>query len=387
MRFAFWIALLALILLLGGVLSLMMQADAGVIMVAWNGWMIETTFWTGIGTLLSFGLALWIVITLMRRFGPQRLLAAYRRRRGQTLARKETAAAINHWLSGNSGAALESLQKVVSAGGSERLPRAVALAVDLLGSDWPERYHQFNTDDPELSLFANALKAERLWQLNQPRQFVELLQADKGLKRLAMFRERYWQSMLDSGNSAELLVEVNEAPNIKPERRQHWIDLAVKKALPTMTATPQEGSKLLKSLSRPQRSTIAIQQAEIRYLIDTAQHDQAFKLARQFLAVPANEHHAEILLDIQIENRVKLEFLEARALAEPTPVLCRVAGILSWRQQLWGKAQEWLEKGWQQQDARCGQLLSELLEERGMKEETQRLQKQLLLKMINETSQ
>ncbi|MDO7640725.1 MAG: hypothetical protein MUQ76_02120, partial [Reinekea forsetii] len=133
-----WVVVLAILLLLGGALAQMMIADAGVIMVAWHGWLIETTFWSGLALIISLLIALLGLVALWRKLGPTRMLSRYRLRRDQKAAKKETAIAITSWLDGDDDRALTALQRVANAGGSDRLPQAIALAIGLTQGEWPE---------------------------------------------------------------------------------------------------------------------------------------------------------------------------------------------------------------------------------------------------------
>jgi len=73
-RLILWTLLFALLLIFGGVLAQLMQQDAGVMMITWNGWMLETTFWSGIAMLIMGGLMLMFVIVVWRKIAPTNLL-------------------------------------------------------------------------------------------------------------------------------------------------------------------------------------------------------------------------------------------------------------------------------------------------------------------------
>ena len=133
-RLMVWIIGLAIVLLMGGVLAQLMLKDAGVIMLTWNGWMVETTFWTGTGIILSTVVVLLLLSAVFRKMAPTRWMSNYRNRRDQKVAKKETLVAIESWLKGSDDRSLVALQKVIAAGGSDRLPAAISLAIGMSAS-------------------------------------------------------------------------------------------------------------------------------------------------------------------------------------------------------------------------------------------------------------
>lgn len=376
-RLMLWSVFLAVILILGGLFAQLMIIDSGVMMLTWNGWMVETTFWTGIGILITLFI-LWVVtVSLIRRFGPARLITSYRNRRDQKAAKKQTLVAIQYWLKGQDANALEALQRVIKAGGSGRLPAAVSLAVGMDQSDWMERYGTFITDDPELKLFADALQAERFWQLGKADDFIDLMLSQFDLRQIPWLRDRLWQSLMEQGNAAKLVPMVNEAANISPELRQQWLERAAIAALDQAQGKPDIGHQVLKPLSKAQKNLPAIVAAEAEYLVSINQHETAFKRVKQLLVRDNNFERADLLLPIKVDNLQKLNFLESHTPSKPGPVMARTLGALNLQQQLWGNAQSWLEQAWQQGDKAAGYMLAELFEQRKMPDQAARLFREL----------
>ena len=376
-RLISWIIVLALLLLLGGVIAQMMVTDAGVIMITWHGWLIETTFWSGLALFISLLVAVLGLVALWRKLGPTRMLSRFRLRRDQKAAKKETAVAINSWLGGDDDRAVTALARVADAGGSERLPNAIALAIGLTQGEWPDRYAAFIARDPELKLFAQTLQAERSWQSQDYPAFIELLQAHPGLGQVPWLRERLWQGLYEQGQFAALLVLVNESAHVQPTLRDKWLIKTVTGALHKAQGDDTALVSILKPLAKAQRNLPAILVAEIPYLASIGQHANAFKRAKNLLERPGQSEHCAVLIDLQVDNLDKLNWLENHTPVTCGPVFCRTLGLVNLQQQLWGSAQSWLEQGWQQQDRLSGLKLAELFEQRKMTEQAQRLYKQL----------
>jgi len=379
-RLMSWIVVLALLLLLGGTIAQMMVTDAGVIMITWHGWLIETTFWSGLALLISLVVALLGLVALWRKLGPTRMLSRYRHRRDQKSAKKETAVAINSWLGGADDRAVNALQRVADAGGSERLPQAIALAIGLTQGEWPDRYAAFIARDPELKLFAQTLQAERSWQAQDYPAFIELLQAHPALGQVSWLRERLWQALYEQGQFATLLPRVNESANVQPQLREQWLVKTATAALHQAHGDDTALVSILKPLAKSQRNLPPILVGEIRYLASIGQHANAFKRAKTLLERPGQSEHSDLLIDLQIDNLDKLNWLENHMPVTCGPVYCRTLGLVNLQQQLWGSAQSWLEQGWQQLDRLSGLKLAELFEQRKMAEQAQRLYKQLALR-------
>jgi HemY protein len=372
-----WIVILAVLLLLGGTLAQMMIADAGVIMIAWHGWLIETTFWSGLALIISLLIAILGFVALWRKLGPNQMLSRYRLRRDQKAAKKETAIAITSWLGGDDDRALTALQRVADAGGSDRLPQAIALAIGLTHGEWPERYAAFVAGDPELKLFAQTLQAERCWQAKDYGAFVTLLQAHSDLAQVSWLRERFWQALYEQAHYAALLTGVNEAAHIQPQLREHWLIKTVTAALQQAQGDETALVTILKPLAKAQRNLPDILVAEIGYLASIGQHANAFKRAKNLLERPGQSERSALLIDLQIANLDKLSWLENHTPVTCGPIFCRTLGLVNLQQQLWGSAQSWLEQGWQQQDRQSGLKLAELFEQRNMTDQAQRIYKQL----------
>ena len=370
----FFVLLFAGLMLLGGVLAQMMTTDPGVVLIAWNGYSIEMTFWVGAGILLFLFVALPVLILVLRRFGPHRLWRRYRSHRDRKMARQETLAAINSWLAGDDERALTALARVAQAGGSERLPQAVSLALGMSHGDWLDRYAAFTHHDAELKIFAQSLLAERYWQNQQQDEFIQLLDSQFPLQQIVWLRERYWQALFTRNEHLRLIKLITEAPKLSPDARQQWLFKAVTAAL--AVADAQQGAQVLKVLDRAQRKLPEVAAVEIQHLMRAGKPEPAFKRLKAMLSA-GELAQVTLLLEVPVENQDKLDFLESLQPSKPAADYCRVAGVLNLRQQLWGNAQSWLEKGWQLGDRDCGLALAELFEQRKMPEQASKLYRQL----------
>ncbi len=371
----------ATILILAGVLAQMMSADPGVIIISWLGYVVETTFWGGIGVLLGSAVIILGIVVLIRLFWPRRLLSKYRQRRDRAMAKKETLVAIDSWLSGDDTRAITALERVAQAGGSDRLPKAVSLAIGFTQGDWLDRYADLIKDDPELKRFAHSLMAERLWQNQKSDEFIELMHNHFDLQQIVWLRERYWNSLLAQGQATDLVKLVSEAAHINPEIRQQWLLKAVHAALTQVGNDDVEGQKVLKNLSKSQRQLPEVVNAEILHLMRADRHDAAFKRLKTLLSAGHLEQ-SDLLIHLKVNNLQKLNFLEALEPSQPGVEFCRAAGVLNLNQQLWGNAQSWLEKGWTQGDRECGVHLAELFEQRNMHDQANRLYRQLATNLM-----
>lgn len=379
MRLIGWAVLIIAILLLGGVFAKMMLADSGVMMVTWNGWLIETTFWAGTGLILLSFVTLLIIIQLWRGYAPTRLWQRFRQHRNQKAAKKETIQAVNAWLSGQDDKAVQSLQRVANAGGSDRLPRAMTLALGWHQGDWLERQAELVQRDPELKSFANAIAAQRLWLLNEPAQFMAHMQQHEHLKQVPWLRQHYWQALLSQGQADTLLDQVLTAANLHPDERSQWVEKAAITALKSSIGSAERGRAVLKKLPKAIRALPAILAVELSFLVSINEHEQAFKKVQSALKQGMPEPLLSVIHTIGVEPSKKLTLLEQYEPAQPSALYCRVAGQLNLASQLWGQAQSWLEKGWAQQDTQSGVLLADLFEQRKMPEQASKLYKQLAL--------
>lgn len=377
MRLLGWAVLWVVVLLLGGVLAKMMLADAGVMMVTWNGWLVETTFWAGIGFLLLFTVTILIFIQLWRGFAPTRLWQRFRTRKNQKTAKKDTVQAMNAWLAGQDDKAIIALKRVADAGGSDRLPRAMTLALGWQHADWLERQAELIQIDPELKLFAYAIGAQRLWAENQSKQFIAQMNQHPELKKVPWLRRHLWQSLLDQKEGEALLDLAVVAANIQPDDRNRWIIKGATLAMAQLKGKADEGRQLIKKVPKAIRVQPEFLLVEIGFWVSINDHDTAYKK----LLAGAKSGSFETLLPavpaIQIDANKKLALLEQYEQSEPSARYCRVLGQVNLALQLWGQAQSWLEKGWALEDRESGLLLAQLFEQRNMPEQANKLYKQL----------
>jgi uncharacterized protein HemY len=376
-RLVVFVLSIVLTLLIAGAIGQMMVTDLGVLLITWNGWVLETTFWAGLGLILGIIVVVLALVWLFRRLAFFRLVRSFKQRRQHKIAKKETQAAIEHWLAGHEDDAIKSLQRVAQAGGSERLPQAVSLALGLTHSDWPERFSTFTASDPELKNFALMLQAERYWQTNQHEAFLVLLADHPEITQVPWLRERYWQALLLGGQGRQLITRVNEAINIQPDERQRWLVQAVEGAFKAVWGKAEEGANVLRLLSRAQKNLPEVIAAEVRYLISVNANEAAFKRLKQLLQMPAQVEHCDLLLNVAIDNKQKLEFMQKIQPQKPGLVYCRTMGLLNIQLQIWGNARSWLEQGWQLGDRESGLRLAELLQQRNMHAESAELYKSI----------
>lgn len=376
-----WILLIVIVLLLGGLFAQMMQKDSGVLMVAWNGWVLETTFWTAIGLVLGLVLLFILLKAVWNKVAPHHLVNRYRGHRSRKIAKKETAIAIDSWLEGAEDRSLASLGKVIKAGGSDRLPAAVSLAVSLQSDDWETRYNHFVETDSELRLYADALKAERFWQLGQPEAFVEHMMAHFELRQVAWLRERLWQALLELGRTTELVPMINQAPHINPDARQNWLVKAVKAGFANHYGNESAGASFIKVVPKALRQLPDVMAAEVRYLVSIQQDDLAFKKLKTLLSQPKFLGFSDMLLSLKVENVTKLKFLESLQPETCGPAYCRTMGILNNREQLWGSAQSWFELAWGQGDQAAAVELGKLFEQRELHDQANRVYRELASKL------
>ncbi|MFQ3228687.1 heme biosynthesis HemY N-terminal domain-containing protein [Reinekea sp.] len=377
MRLLGWALLWIIVLLLGGVLAKMMLADAGVMMVTWNGWLVETTFWAGIGFLLLFTITILIFIQLWRGFAPTRLWQRFRQRKNQKTAKKDTVQAVNAWLAGQDDKAIVALKRVADAGGSDRLPRAMTLALGWQHADWLERQAELIQIDPELKLFAYAIGAQRLWAENQTKQFIAQMNQHSELKKVPWLRRHLWQSLLEQGEGEALLDLAIIAANIQPDERHSWVVKGAKLAMEKLTGKADEGRQLLKKVPKATRLQPEFLLVEIDFWVSINDHDTAYK---KLLAGFKNGHFEALLPAlsvIQTDASKKLALLEQYEQSEPSANYCRALGQVNLALQLWGQAQSWLEKGWALNDRESGLMLAQLFEQRKMPEQANKLYKQL----------
>lgn len=374
-----WAIVFIAILLIGGVLAKMMLADSGVMMIAWNGWLVETTFWAGVGLILLSFVSILIIIQIWRGVAPTRLWQRFRQHRNQKAAKKETIQAINAWLSGQDDKAIQSLQRVADAGGSDRLPRAMTLALGWHQGDWLERQAELLAHDPELKTFAHAIAAQRLWLLDEPAQFMNHVQQHEALQHVPWLRQHYWQALYEQGHVEQLLDQAQVAANIHPDERNEWVAKAAIAALKRNFGNAENGRSILKKIPKAIKALESVVAVEIAYLVSIKEHDQAFKKLQSALKQNTSEALLSLVHTIVVEPTKKLNLIEQHEPAQPSALYCRTAGQLNLALQLWGQAQNWLEKGWAHQDLQCGVLLADLFEQRNMPDQANKLYKQLAL--------
>ena len=365
-RIVLGILVLAALLILVGTLGSMMATDPGVAMISWGRFRADTTFWGAILiVLVAFLIVFGIIFSIL-----------YLRRYSSKSAKKETQIALNSWLSGDDDRALKALGRVAKAGGSEQLPEAVSLALGMSHGDWMERYETFSKKYPKMKRFAQGLLAERFWQHQNYSDFIALMRAEKDLHGIVWLQERYWDSLLAEGEISELISQIINSNSLSPEARQQWYSKSVEKMMHQVGSDEFDLQQIIKSLPKTQRKQPQFIYLEIHQLMKTGKQDAAFKRIKGLLS-EGYFTHVDLLLELDIENSQKLNYLETLQPSQPDANFCRTVGVLSMRQQLWGNAQSWLEKGWAQGDRRCGLQLAELYEQRNLHQQATKLYRQL----------
>jgi hypothetical protein len=353
----------------------MMLADSGVMMLTWNGWLVETTFWTGVGFVLLTLFTVLVMVQLWRGFAPNRLWLRFRERRNQKTAKKDTAQAIHAWLAGQDDKAIASLKRVAESGGSDRLPRAMTLALGWHQADWLERQAELLQLDPELKPFAYAIGAQRLWSANQTDQFVVHMNQHAELKQIPWLRNNYWQSLLDQGQGEQVLELTMVAATIQPDERSRWVLMSAISALNAQHRQLEKGQQLIKKIPKSIKNHADYLHSEISFWLSVNEPETAFKKMVLGFKLGHGAALVELLSMIPNDANKKLELLEQYEPSEPSAHYSRAMGEVNLELQLWGQAQSWLEKGWAQNDLRCARLLAQLFEQRNMADQANKLYK------------
>lgn len=340
--------LLWLILILGaGLLAHFMVRHPGYVMVAWGQWMVEITLWSAVGLFLVLVLVSWLAVKLLRGVNPVRLARQYRDRRDRKTARVATGQAVMAWLEGDHSTTLSALNRVVKAGGSERLPQVLTLIPGQDSGDWPARVSEFKQTDPELALVADALTAERLVQSGDSAALLALWQQQPGLQRIRKLQPDYWRALMDQGQAEVALQAINKAPNLNPSDRERWQQQVALQLIGQASQTSSADLAPLKTLPKAIRQKAEVVAAECRCLLVHGQTDEAFKrLSKALEKAPA-----PVLLRCLLDERLPAsrtlplaEQLEKRHGSNPTLML--TLGQLCEAQALWGKAEDYLVEAW-----------------------------------------
>lgn len=350
--------LLWLVLILAaGLLAHFMVRYPGYVMIAWGQWMVEVTLWSAIGLFLVVLVVTWLAIRLLRGVNPARLARQYRDRRDRKTARVATGQAVMAWLQGDESAALSALERVVSAGGSERLPRVLTLLPAQDDGDWSGRVGDFKQADPDLALVADALTAERLVHAGDSAALLALWQQQPALQRARKLQPDYWRALMNQGQAATALQAINKAPTLNPADRERWQQHAALQLIEQACQTAAADLAPLKTLPKPVRQKADVVAAECRCLLVHGQTDSAFKrLSKALEKAPA-----PVLLHCLLDERLPqgralplAEQLEKRHGANPALML--TLGQLCEAGELWGKAEDYLVEAWRTDPNRASGL-------------------------------
>jgi len=375
-----WKVLLWFVLLLAaGVLAHFMVRHPGYVMVTWGSWMVEITLWAALGALVVTLATIWLIWRLTRGLNPIRLARQYRDRRDRKLARVETEKAVKAWLQGDDDSALTALDKVIKAGGSERLPRVLTLLPAQNGGQWEDRLNRFMELDPDLSVVGWALQADQLWQAGDRTAFLAGIDRHPELLEVKRLRHRYWRALIEGDRAEEALISVGATPALNPSDRERWQQEAGLALIKQCLDNDQPDFTRLKTIPRKVRQQPALIAAEVRCLARHEKLDDAFKLLKKTLDSRPTDELVALLVECPFDasQALKLaEHLEGRHQRSAT--LSWVLGVLCERQSLWGKAEDYLNEAWQQDDrADIGLALARLYESRHQTEKAQSIYKTL----------
>lgn len=369
-----------LLLLAAGVLAHFMVRHPGYVMLAWGQWMVEITLWAAVGLLVVGVFLLWLVVRLWRGVNPIRWARRYRDHRDRRAARVETERAVRAWLTGDEASALAALNKVVKAGGSERLPRLLTLIPERSHPNWSERLADFVEADPGMSLAAWALQANQLIQHGNSLALVELVEREPELASVRFIQPPYWRALIEAGQADKALRRIEAAPTLNPDDRERWQKLAGRALIEQVYADGSTGTSALKALPRGMRQKPALVAAEVRCLARQDRLNDAFDRLKKALERSAADELWALLAELPFNSSDALrvgESVLARS-RQPSPVAQTVLGLLSEREALWGQAENYLQAAWQQTPtASAGQALAALYERRGDKDRALTLYKQL----------
>lgn len=373
--------LLWFLLLLGaGVLAHFMVRHPGYVMLAWGQWMVEITLWAALGLLVVLVLGLWLALRLWRGVNPIRWARRYRDHRDRRAARVETERAIRAWLTGDEATALSALNRVVKAGGSERLPRLLTLIPDRDHPNWSERLADFIEADPGLALPAWTLQANQFWHHGNSTALVELIERHPELASVRVLQSPYWRALIDEGQADKALRRIEAAPNLNPDDRQRWQRLAGRALIEQAYAQGTASPATLKLIPRGLRQKPELVATEVRCLAKADRIDDAFdRLKKSLERAPADELWWLLAeLPFKAAEALRLgEAILARS-RQPSPVAQTVLGRLSERESLWGQAESYLKAAWEQAPTpEAGQALAALYERRGDKDRALAIYKQL----------
>ena len=375
-----WKVLLWFVLLLAaGVLAHFMVRHPGYVMITWGNWMLEVTLWAALGALVVVLVVIWLVWRLTRELNPIRLARQYRDRRDRKLARVETEKAVKAWLQGNDDGALTALDKVIKAGGSERLPRILTLLPAQHSGQWEERLARVREADPDLAVVGHALEADQLWQTGEHSDFLDHIDRHPELLEVKQLRDRYWRALIDGGRAEETLISVGAAPALNPSDRERWQQEAGLALIEQCLDSDQPDFTRIKTIPRKIRQQPALIAAEVRCLARHEKRDDAFKLLKRTLDSRATDELVALLVEYPFDTAQALklaEQLEGRHQRSAT--LSWVLGVLCERLSLWGKAEDYLNDAWQQDDrADIGLALARLHESRQQTDKAQAIYKTL----------
>ncbi|WP_108126335.1 heme biosynthesis protein HemY [Saccharospirillum mangrovi] len=368
------------LLLAAGVLAHFMVRHPGYVMLAWGQWMVEITLWAAVGLLVVGLLVLWLVVRLWRGVNPIHWARRYRDHRDRRAARVETERAIGAWLTGDEATALSALNKVVKAGGSERLPRLMTLIPERTHPNWSERLADFIEADPGLSLAAWALQANQLIQHGNTQALVDLVERQPELASVRFIQPPYWRALIDEGQADKALRRIEAAPGLHPDDRERWQRLAGRALVEQAYADGSASPATLKLIPRNLRQKPALVATEVRCLARHNRLTDAFdRLKKALERAPADELWA-LLTELPFNASDALQLGEAILVKsrQPSATAQTVLGLLSEREALWGQAENYLQAAWEQAPSvQSGQALAALYERRGDKDRALALYKQL----------
>lgn len=384
-RLVIKITLWFVLLLAAGVLAHFMVRHPGYVMLAWGQWMVEITLWAAVGLLVIGLLLLWLALRLWRGVNPLRWVRRYRDHRDRRAARVETERAVRAWLTGDDATALSALNKVVKAGGSERLPRLMTLIPERNHPSWSERLADFIEADPGMALAAWALQANQLIQHGNSQALVELIERQPELASVRFIQPPYWRALIDEGQAEKALRRIEAAPTLNPDDREHWQHLAGRALIEQAYASGTASGSVLKALPRGMRQKPSLVATEVRCLAHHQRLNDAYERLKKALERAPSDELWVLLAELPFNASDALrlgESVVARA-RQPSAAAQTVLGLLSEREALWGQAENYLQAAWQQSPSMpAGRALAALYERRGDKDRALAIYQQLTAQAV-----
>ena len=353
-----FIAVLAT-LLLAAVLAAAIAYDPGYVLIAFGNYTLETTVWVGIALLLVLLLAMYCAILILHRSVRQgSIFSRWRNNWNERRGRQLTQRGLLAYLEGNFERARVVLDRGANRTESPAINYLLAARASAAHGEYKmaEMYllrAQRSDDGTDFAIAVNAAELQlRQGRLQEALAALARLrnQAAKHPYVLKLLQDVY-TSLRDWENVIELLPQLRkakllsreEAADIEARAIASWFDdTAAQKQIEKMRARWQ-------TLSRALERDARIVAAYTRGLIALGAGDEAEILLRNFLKREWNTELVELYGSAQAGDASR-QFAQAEQWlrehgSSATLLLC--LGRLAVRNQLWGKARDYLEQSLQ----------------------------------------